>query len=365
MNTHRPLVQWTLYSLTVLLMAAQCQPSSTGPAPDHFIIGYVTGAGSTPGSGSIVLRWAPTGATLDWRDGRFPVSVDPGTGVGVMTDNVPAMHIAMTNYSANQIQLVWGLGTEIWDGNALSPTTWTPESSPVGIPIDHPKYAIAYRRAGGSVTVAIYDHDTRSMIADVGPPHALNTSVEGRPDMVRMGNTVVLAWRRWNGSTFDLVTARGTISGENLSFATPQVVATPSSTGSSGLRVGIQSDPALARTETRFLLGAVREETGTGSGGLHGWRTHFFESTDGQSWSTNAISAALDVTNSSLIGLAGVRGEKVIAVAFDRSSSGTVDVSGAVLSGSASWQGMPASEESDMIAGTPNFRHFALIGVIK
>ncbi|HEV2714045.1 MAG TPA: hypothetical protein VGU64_02195 [Terriglobales bacterium] len=347
--------------MLLLSEATNCHPITLSPVADQFMLGYVTGA-TSPLTGHVVVRWALSAPSLDWKDGSFPTGVHPGSGVGIMAGRDGLFRLALTDIAPSQIEMVWGLGPAIWDNSGLTPAAAPPASSPVGVALDDDSiFAIAYTRSGSTVAVELYKHDTRSFVADLAPQGGTNTNVEGRPDMVRQGNTVVLVWRRWNGSTFDLVTSKGTVTGQTLVFSPGTVLPTPTD---AQLAAGVESDPAVARTDTKFFVAAVREEVGGGAGTLHGWRTQVFESPDGVAWTSNAVMGSLDVVNVSQIGLAGVGGGKVIAVGLKQTTGGNAKLSGAVFDGT-SWQAMPTSELNGMTTSTPSFRPFALIGVMK
>jgi hypothetical protein len=338
-------------SALALLSGPTCPDGGGITVQENFVVAYVTA------QDQINVRSAPVNATTSWLDGAFPGNIPAGRGVGLAIDSAGVMHLALTDTSA-AVRMVWGLGPATWDNTALSTPAAPPDSSPVGVHLGQNRWAIAFRRSGGTVFIGVYDHSTRQFLADVAPFGTLNTQVDGRPSLAVSGNTIIAAWRRWNGALFDLVTARGSVQQGNLSFSPPQIISTAAG---SGLQNGVDSDPVVARAGATFFLAVVREQEGGGAGTLHGWRTQLFSSTDGQAWSSVGITGVLSVRDPTYLGLGGASNGTLLAVALPRLSTGGTEVSVARFV-NGQWQQVPSTDITAMFNRPPVWRPFVIVG---
>lgn len=332
---------------------------TTQPPPDQIVLGYTSG-------NNIKIAWTPEASNLSWQSGNFPSNITQAagseSGVGLMTDEHGVMHIAIAKASNNEIQLVWGAGPAIWDNSGRSLPAAPPETSPVGVILDYPNYAVAYRRSGGTVAIMLYDASARQFLADLAPLGTLNSNVIGRPDMVRRGNTIVVAWRRGPSPPHDLVASVGNVTGQTVTFSSPQVIPTPA-TGD--FAAGVRSDPALAGTNAQFVMAVVRArgQVAGGQVNLSGWNTRLFRSTDGVNWTASADAPVLTITDRTYLGLAGLPSGGLVAAAIEENfPNGPHTATAARFNGTA-WQSLTSGEVSSMFASQPSFKPFALIGV--
>jgi hypothetical protein len=326
-------------------------PGASLTVQENFIVAYVTS------ENKINIRSTPVNVINDWVDGAFPSSVQAGRGVGLAVDKAGVMNIALTDTS-NGVRMVWGLGPAIWDSTARSFSAAPPVSAPVGVHLGENRWAIAFRRSGDTVFIGVYDHSKRRFLYDAAPFGVLNTKVEGRPSLAVSGNNVIATWRRFNGASFDLVTACGNFQQGYLIFAPPQLVSTAAG---SGLKGGVTSDPVVARSGTTFYLAVVREQQGSGvAGSLHGWRTQLFSSPDGQAWSSIGITTALEVINKTYLGLGGASNGTLLAAALNPLRRTTVLSVARFVNGH--WQQASRSEISKMFDMKAAYKYFVIVG---
>jgi hypothetical protein len=339
-----------LCAMSLALLASHC-PRTPVTVQENLVLAYVTA------QDRINARWAPANAITSWSDGAFPSTPQAGRGVGMAIDNAGVMHIALTD-SYTEVKMVWGLGPAVWDNSASSEPSAPPNSSPVGVYLAQNRWAISFLRADDTVFIGIYDHGTRQFVSNVAPSGQLSTHLGGRPSLAVLGNTVIAAWRRWNGTSFDLVIAPGEIQQGNLAFARPRLIDTPAG---SGLRGGVDGDPVVARAGANFFLAVVREQQGEGAETLHGWRTQLFTSADAVAWSSAGIIGCLEVDNQTYLGLGGASNGELLAAALRRLPTGTASVSVAHFA-NGQWQPFSSEQVTAMFNRPAVWKPFVVVG---
>ena len=159
-------------------------------------------------------------------------------------------------------------------------------NSPPSIAFAGSPYLLVAFRSGETVEVFFYNYQTRSFGGGYSPMHALNSDVDGRPQIAVSGQNVLLAWRR-DGT--DVVVIKGTISGGTITWGSPKDI-TPGLTDEFG--AGGRSDPAAAIVGGTMYVAMVREGRGAP---LHGFRTVVYSSADGSTWSEHSQTSLLRV----------------------------------------------------------------------
>lgn len=315
-------------------------------------------------SGRIRVRISPDGTT--WTTQDFPANhvCVPGACEGVAGGSDSNANFFGVAYQlGTNVLFVQGLWGAAWETRAQVPPSHPLASAPSIAHIGSDRWAVAFRRSDGTITVSVLDTgEDAFVVADVAPLGSPNSSVNGRPAIASFGNTVVLAWsRRLSGGGLQLVASVGTISGayesETLSFQSPTTIPLPRT---AELSAGMFGFPALARDADNFYIAVVREETGGGAGTLHGWQAFVLSSANGTSWSAHSSTRSLGVVNTSIVQIGGMTDGTLVMAAI---SPRTSDHGSAArfASGASGW----TSLSRDAVFGSfrPAAKGFALSGV--
>jgi hypothetical protein len=248
----------------------------------------------------IKLRWSKDG--INWTDcatGNYMTDMGVGIGAG---DFGALRIVAYVEPITNHLAIVYGLGAS-FDHSSLHKTDQVVTSAPSIIYLTGNDWLIGFRTTGDKIALRKFSVDgTVFADMDFAPiDQAFNDHVNGRPALIKVGNKIVMAWRRNNSELRIAVgefNSSGTINWiEKYQLPLDYIV-------NNQPYGGINTDPTLTQDQTNFYIGFVRQTANTGDDALNRNVFFLYESPTGQnnSW-TNLSSVGIGL--STLVNIGG------------------------------------------------------------
>ncbi|NHJ48162.1 MAG: hypothetical protein FK733_10280 [Asgard group archaeon] len=357
----RKIIGFILISF-VFLCIVPTSIKSDSPDEMRYVLAYMDYEDFLDPFPKIKVRYSNDGSV--WNDGDFPSDdhLDLTThGVGLMADDYGLLNFLMFDYEYSGenrgVKIVYGLGPAIWDKSDIDAPAKEPNSAPSGIQIGDRLYAITYTTDNNEVFVGIWDESTKSYWAgDYAPVSTLNQDVVGIPAIAILDDTVLLAWSKFTGLQFDLITSTGSFDGSHLTFTTPSVVSMPTDEYVDGC----YSAPSVCNDTSKFYISVVRKEDGQSS-----YDVALLESQDsGSTWTNHRIIIS-ELTPGSHVNIACGDGKLLAAYIREEASSVTSVIGAKLFDPGSGWTSVDINKNTLFGSSNAYNLQFSLISTRK